>query len=173
MWSVIKLICVFVFLAQSTEGSVKARTLSSWPTNCWVIGIDQPPLQIYYGHSVQWDSKNGNYFIWQGRRGLQGAVWEGGGVGRAQGWWQGWRDGEMESSSGETLFCCVLGGAGIKALHINTITKEEEKKERRHEEMENDMWAFYFSDSRSTISHPSFSGSELSSIPSLFLHQSI
>lgn len=32
----------------------------------------------------------------------------------------------------------------------------EEREEKRHEEMENDMWPFYFSESRATISHPSF-----------------
>lgn len=37
----------------------------------------------------------------------------------------------------------VLGGEGIKALHINTIMKEKKKKVKQcNEEMENGIWPF-------------------------------
>lgn len=46
-------------------------------------------------------------------------------------WIEGYKGGELQWTVGVALFCCVLRGVGIKALHINTITKEEEKKEKK------------------------------------------
>lgn len=82
------------------------------------------PLQIYYGHSVQWDSKNGNYFVSQGHRGLRGEVskgreYKGGdkdvGMERGRGWIVGWRDREEESSSGLLERLCSAVSSGVQA----------------------------------------------------------
>lgn len=82
-----------------------------------------------------------------------------GGMWKVDGWVDGWmidggiKGGELQWAIGKALFCCVLGGAGIKALRINTIIKEEEKKEKRKNMKRWKMtWPFYFSKSRATTS---------------------
>lgn len=68
------------------------------------------------GHSVQWESGNGNNVVWQVRGGLEGnstsanreEVME-----RSSGWTEGWMDGREESSRSllEMFFSPVSSGA--------------------------------------------------------------
>lgn len=44
------------------------------------------------------------------------------------GWMYGWKE-VLEHQHTREALLCVLGGVGMKALPINTITKEEKKKE--------------------------------------------
>lgn len=66
------------------------------------------------------------------------------------------------------LFCRVLQGAGIKALHISTITREEKKKEERKDVKRWKMTSGPFISPRAglpSLTNPSFfSGYELSSL---------